>query len=342
MSEKRESDAMGELKSSEKDNHIESFQDHLDVFIEQEDSLLFEHPNTETDEMQDHLDHFIEDVDHQFEAQQEVDFDEAVSHLDPFEEDAGKIFHPESTVDHDEGAAYGKLIMRALAGTILIIIVVVWFVWPSGPMIPPQPTVEIEVAETADQPDEAVQINHGSPLPEPEAEAVALNPPEHLPTTLPAAEVETIRSEEPDRATSDEILPEAADRTMKVSVNRANVRMSPESGARVIAKLTFGTPLLAVDEQGDWFEVRLSQKNGWIHNSVVTEVKEAEKIAPEETRSLVVTVDVGNFRRDPHPKSQIIYKLERGSEVLAIGSEGEWYHIRMRNGVQVWAHQSIF
>jgi len=58
--------------------------------------------------------------------------------------------------------------------------------------------------------------------------------------------------------------------------------------------------------------------------------------------ALTIGVNVGNIRRDPHPQSEILFKLKQGDTVKRIKTEGEWYQVQLENGIVAWAHQSIF
>ena len=74
MSEKRDSVTDSSKDNTEKANKTSGFQEQLDVFMEQEESLLLDSETAEGDATQDHLDHFVEDIDQQLEADSGADF----------------------------------------------------------------------------------------------------------------------------------------------------------------------------------------------------------------------------------------------------------------------------
>ncbi|NWF35472.1 SH3 domain-containing protein [Mariprofundus sp. KV] len=345
MNEKNDSvTGSGKIKV-EKDNESKSFQHQLDVFMEQEESLLFDENSDSDAAVQDHLDHFVEDIDHQLETGQEEAFDRELSHLDPFADEQLAAFeddptHPSSQSDSGKGS-YGKLISAALVATLLLVIVVVWFVWPSGP---------VNHYATNDEP---VAAEPGLPVIDAEPDALVIDPEPEVVAMIEDSTVEPVvetmieeqaAAVEADVSDGDLQMPAVSDRTMKISVSFGNVRAMPEAGAKVVAKLPRHTPVLVVAERGEWYQIRLSgDQSGWAHNSVLTAVKKpAATTRSAATSRVVVNVDVGNIRRDPHPKSQIIYKLKHGTAVTRISIEGEWYQVRLDNGVEAWAHQSIF
>jgi len=344
MNDKSDSTADSKKSNIEKDNETGTFQQQLDVFMEQEESLLLDADGAGEAAVQDHLDHFVEDIDQQYEAGSGEDVDSELSHLDPFADEEMAAFEGESTQRSDHAAtgrgSYGKLISGALATTALLVVAVVWFVWPSGPVnqyaVKHEPVVAEPTPPVMNVKPEAVVVE-----PEPEVAVIAdvvVEPAAEKVIEEKAIAVETVAAE------TELQMPAVSDKTMKIGVSFGNVRALPQAGTKIVAKLPRHTPVLVVAEQGDWFQIRLSgDQSGWAHHSVLTEVKKpVVTTASAATTLLVVTVNVGNIRRDPHPKSQILYKLKQGTAVTRINIEGEWYQVRLDNGVEAWAHQSIF
>jgi len=345
MNEKINSVTGSDERKVENDNESKSLQHQLDVFMEQEESLLFDENSDSDAAAQDHLDHFVEDMDHQLEAGQEEVFDSELSHLDPFADEQLAAFEDEqarrsSQPDSDKGS-YGKLISAALVATLLLVVVVVWFVWPTGPVNHYATNGAPVAAEPGPQ---VINAEPDAPVIDPEPEVVAMIEDSAVEPVVETMIEEQTAAVETDVSDGDVQMPAVSDRTMKISVSFGNVRAMPEAGAKVVAKLPRHTPVLVVAEQGEWYQIRLSgDQSGWAHNSVLTAVKKSAATTPSaDTARVVVNVDVGNIRRDPHPKSQIIYKLKQGTAVTRISVEGEWYQVRLDNGVEAWAHQSIF
>lgn len=346
MNEKADSVAGSDKRKIEKENESNSLQHQLDIFMEQEESLLFDASGDTDAAVQVHLDHFVEDIDQQFKSSEEDPFDSELSHLDPFADDHLAAFEDESRQSSDQSAtekgSYGKLISAALLATAVLVVAVVWFVWPSGP-----------VNHYAVNEEPAAAAEPSSPVIDAEPETLAITPEPEAVATIEDRTVEAVVEKvieeqeaavEADASDGDLQMPVASDRTMKIGVSFGNVRATPAPDAEIVAKLPRHTPVLVVAEQGEWYQIRLSDdQSGWAHHSVLTEVKRsAVSTVSAATIRLVVNVDVGNIRRDPHPKSQIIYKLKQGTAVTRISVEGEWYQVRMDNGVEAWAHQSIF
>ncbi len=64
--------------------------------------------------------------------------------------------------------------------------------------------------------------------------------------------------------------PELLAATVEVTVESANVRAEPTTGAAIVAKAEQGERLRVVDRDGNWFEVRTdSGETGWVHAELV-------------------------------------------------------------------------
>ena len=343
--------ASGSNKTNTKNsNETDDFHDHLDAFSHQEELLFGAEDNAPGDAAFDEPDHLVADHLQQDNPQSdnkryanEENFDSELSHLDPFMDNEMEAFESDAAViDEAEEGSYSRLITQALAATALIIVVVVWFVWPSGPVHPPEYAAQTE--SVSDKINPPVQQALGE-----SEEVVVIPEPEVVETTKmlmvePKVEEVTKEVAAAEVAEPETVIPEVSSpKTMRISVNLGNVRIEPVAGTQIVARLTRDTPVLVLSRSGDWYEIQLgADQRGWAHETVLA----AEPATPakngSEATPLVVSVDVGNIRRDPHPKSQILYKLKQGSAVTRIHIEGEWYKVRLDNGVVAWAHQSIF
>lgn len=71
----------------------------------------------------------------------------------------------------------------------------------------------------------------------------------------------------------------------------------------------------------------------------------AEKPSVKDNRSgrdLTVTVRLGNIRAAPDVSARVLYKLISGAKVSLLATNGNWYQVRLKNGLVAWAHRSIF
>jgi len=67
----------------------------------------------------------------------------------------------------------------------------------------------------------------------------------------------------------------------------------------------------------------------------------AAVVVASETK-LQVAVSLGNIRLEPNLQSTVLHRLKRGANVTRLKVEGEWYRVRLGNGVEAWAHESLF
>jgi len=57
---------------------------------------------------------------------------------------------------------------------------------------------------------------------------------------------------------------------------------------------------------------------------------------------LKIGVHLGLIRDAPGPQGKVIARLKKGTVVLTLYREGDWYRVRFPDDREAWAHQSIF
>ncbi|PIP02967.1 MAG: hypothetical protein COX55_02410, partial [Zetaproteobacteria bacterium CG23_combo_of_CG06-09_8_20_14_all_54_7] len=67
----------------------------------------------------------------------------------------------------------------------------------------------------------------------------------------------------------------------------------------------------------------------------------ATTTVPEQKQLLAVNVNLGLFRDAPGTHGKVIARLKRGTVVLSLYRQGDWYRIRFPDGRKVWAHSDI-
>ena len=107
----------------------------------------------------------------------------------------------------------------------------------------------------------------------------------------------------------------------KVNSSRGlNVRSTPrvEDGNKLYA-LANGTDLEIIDEQNDWYKVKVeNKKSGWVSSDYVD----------LKSKSLYVSATRVNFRSGPSTSYSIIGKLSIGDKVEVISTSNGWSKIR--------------
>ncbi|PJA31310.1 MAG: hypothetical protein CO187_10080, partial [Zetaproteobacteria bacterium CG_4_9_14_3_um_filter_53_7] len=213
-----------------------------------------------------------------------------------------------------------------LLATGAVIFTTVWFTWPDATVAPPeQLTGEQQLAyEPIPESRQDLATAPVEPVAEPEIKEVVVTMPE-----------------------------------LTVTADVANVRREGSSSAAVVARLKQGDVVEQTGEQGDWYQIRLSDgSRAWAHHSLfaaesaLTANKQASGVEASipmpalatevvETKLLTVTVRLGNIRSEPNPGAEVLFRLKKGTQVIALKREGDWLQVRI-NDTLAWAHHSIF
>lgn len=118
-----------------------------------------------------------------------------------------------------------------------------------------------------------------------------------------------------------------------VRASRLNVRQGPGTTYPVVTTLIEGQLTQVTGKIGEWFQVRVSGKTGFIHQEWVTPVTEENPV--QETVSVPlarVMVSVLNLRGGKGTEFPILTRLNFGT-LLAVLEEGTWSRVMLENGV---------
>ena len=110
-----------------------------------------------------------------------------------------------------------------------------------------------------------------------------------------------------------------------------NFRASPNTSSKIINQLIKGTKVTVTSNQEDWYEVRYSDANGWIHADYVT-------VRDVKISAGIVSGSVVNVRSKPDTSSEILTKLEKGTAVEIFEKSGDWYRISVGEERYGWIH----
>ena len=63
-----------------------------------------------------------------------------------------------------------------------------------------------------------------------------------------------------------------AQRTMSVQVKESQLRATPSHLGKIVARATYGSQVMVLEERGAWKRVSLGsgKKQGWMHNTALT------------------------------------------------------------------------
>lgn len=151
-----------------------------------------------------------------------------------------------------------------------------------------------------------------------------------------------------------------------IANERANIRMGPGTEFQIIEEVEKNTPLEKLEEQGDWYKVKLPNgKIGWIRRDLVSfsfypttsqalpgsnilQVQGAVNQAPvQRLRSqsldvVMITSSGINLRVRPDTSAEVITTLKPGTKLTRINQQGEWFEVQTSDGVLGFVHQSGF
>jgi len=138
--------------------------------------------------------------------------------------------------------------------------------------------------------------------------------------------------------------------TITVTASSVNLRSMPTTQSKVIATLANGTKLVYLSTQGDWYQGKTADgQTGWVANWLVQKQSQGSvngnqpagpspaserPTSSQQTEQGTVTIlePDTNVRSGPTLDFDVITRVQPNETYPIIGTEGEWFHIRLADG----------
>ncbi|MDN4607107.1 SH3 domain-containing protein [Sporosarcina highlanderae] len=121
--------------------------------------------------------------------------------------------------------------------------------------------------------------------------------------------------------------------TVIINTKSLNVRTGPGLTYPVTASLKMGDKVEIVSSSGDWHEIKVGSRTGWIASWLVVD----QRAVGSAKRTAVSKVNALNIRLEPSTSAAVIGQLMAGDAVEVTGLKGEWASIS-KNGNNGWVH----
>ncbi|SDY88407.1 SH3 domain-containing protein [Thermoactinomyces sp. DSM 45892] len=139
--------------------------------------------------------------------------------------------------------------------------------------------------------------------------------------------------------------------TLKVKGNKVNIRTGPSTGAFIVTQVNNGTTLEVIGKSGDWYQVKVSGKTGFIRKDFVTSVSTSQSTTTSQSQSsggftkasgsIVAIENLVNVRANPSMTAQVRQKVSKGTKMTLIGENKEWFQIKTKSGYTAYIHKSV-
>ena len=116
--------------------------------------------------------------------------------------------------------------------------------------------------------------------------------------------------------------------TVEISGTTVNIRSGPGLSYSVTGDLEQGQTASVISKEGDWLEVQVDGKEGWIA-SWLTSGEGEKQTASGQTA--VSSVNGLNVRAQPDLSAAVLTKMSAGDEAQVISTSGDWIEIDFRN-----------
>lgn len=134
---------------------------------------------------------------------------------------------------------------------------------------------------------------------------------------------------------------------VKITVDKANVRTGPSTGAFIISQEKIGAIFEVTGFVKDWVQVKHpSGKVGYLHKSVYEKVSGNTTPAPspdlnKASGTVTITVSTANVRSSASLNAPVVQKAKKGTKLTLIGESKDWYQVRLANGYTAYVHKTV-
>lgn len=120
-----------------------------------------------------------------------------------------------------------------------------------------------------------------------------------------------------------------------VNIPVLNVRSGPGTGHSVSGLVKMGDRLPLLEQQGDWYKVRLAGGNtGWVAGWLV-DIKESPA-ASSTSKQVLVKTGALNVRGGPGTGNAIVDVVHKGDRLNVLAISGDWYQVMLSSGKTGW------
>jgi len=269
----------------------------------------------ESADMQNKLDHLVDELDHLDESfanhtYEDTSDESDMSWLDADDhgmQQGSDMPHADYSTDMFEGETQGRRPFKFLFGLFAVstslMLALLWLFWPNTTDINSSVSQSVAQHDVKATPDTPAALGEAD-----ESTAVAQLSPDPVEGKPAAAQ--------------DNPVP-------------ANAAEAPEVASKKVELTKNVAPLPADTVKGQQSSADDSQPA--VQAAANTTVE-------KETHSQLLTVDVhlGLIRDAPGAQGKVVARLKRGTVVLSLFRQGDWYRIRFPDGREVWGNKAIF
>ncbi|MBF6634944.1 MAG: SH3 domain-containing protein, partial [Planococcus sp. (in: Bacteria)] len=116
--------------------------------------------------------------------------------------------------------------------------------------------------------------------------------------------------------------------SVEITGTTVNIRSGPGLSYSVTGDLEQGQTASVLSKEGDWLEVQVDGKEGWIASWLTTGEGEEQTAAGQ---TAVSSVNGLNVRAQADLSAAVLTKMNAGDEAQVISTAGDWVEIDFRN-----------
>lgn len=116
----------------------------------------------------------------------------------------------------------------------------------------------------------------------------------------------------------------ASGQTVQSTVPNLHMRSGPGLSYPIITSVKMGDQMIVLEQQGDWYKVRLGSTHGWVASWYTKQLGKKKKQA---TQLIVSKVDRLNLRSQASMDSSVLSQLSAGDKATLLEDHGEWLEI---------------
>ncbi|WP_102274449.1 SH3 domain-containing protein [Cytobacillus massiliigabonensis] len=128
----------------------------------------------------------------------------------------------------------------------------------------------------------------------------------------------------------------AAGQTVKIGIDRLNIREGPGLSYPVVAQVNKGERYTYLSEKEDWIEIQLKDgKKGWAADWLVTlesSENSSTTISQSVNKQAIISADGLRVRKGPGTNYEVIGTINKGENFSVLAADGDWIQLATSYG----------
>lgn len=128
---------------------------------------------------------------------------------------------------------------------------------------------------------------------------------------------------------------------VKVTGTNVNIRSGASLNSSVIGRANKGEVFQVTGKAGVWYRINWKGRTAYIHSDYAVKTTNKPPTSNPKNQYIITTEYLSNIRSKPSLNATILQRVSKGTKIALVGTVGDFYQVRLRNGQIAYVHKSV-